>query len=114
MPAPPPESEPATIRTRPFMVPLAWSLWLLRRLAARTGVLGAVRGREDSVTNIADNGGEEVFVLALGHHPDHPLGAPSTDDETPRSAETRLRGGNGAAVPHTLPRPGLRPTGHTH
>src|SRR5271169_1575056 len=103
MPAPPPESEPATIRTRPIMVPPA----LLRRLDRRCRILGAARGGEDRLADIVDDIGEQCLILALRHHADHRLGARRADDEPSRRTKPGLAGGDRLLDPSRLQRPAL-------
>src|SRR5580704_12086524 len=86
MPAPPPESEPATIKTRPFIVP--WALFG----GPDRRVFGAARGREDRLADVIEDAGEQGFILALRHHPDHRLGAGITDDQPAGRAEPGLTG----------------------
>src|SRR5580704_13360734 len=88
MPAPPPESEPATIRTRPFIVP--WALFG----GPHRRVFGAARGREDRLADVIDDVGEQRLILTLRHHPDHRLGARIANDESAGSAQPRLTGGD--------------------
>src|SRR5215211_2704524 len=66
MPAPPPESEPATIRTRPF---IGYSPALLRRLGGRAGrgfdLFGAAGDGQDRLANVVDDARQQPLVLAL-------------------------------------------------
>src|SRR5512147_2638609 len=64
IPAPPPESEPAMIRTRPH-----------RRPASR-------RGGTNDAADVVDDRADQRLVFALGHHPDHRLG-PGLADQQP-------------------------------
>ena len=71
MPAPPPESEPATIRTRPRFTPALGP----RAIASRQRLRPCVH---------------QLLVLALGHHADHRLGAAGADQDAAALAEPRL------------------------
>ena len=44
----------------------------------------------ERVHDVGDDGVDELHVVALGHHPDHRLGAGGTDDEAAGLAEPRL------------------------
>src|SRR5947208_15836359 len=60
MPAPPPESEPAIISTRPFII-TPWGSF--RRLDGRPGRrfdhLGAERDRQDHLADLVDDAGQK-------------------------------------------------------
>src|SRR5215469_8909830 len=72
MPAPPPESDPATIRTRPRISTISPG--------------DALDGGGDLV----DDAAHHRVVLALGHHADHRLGARVADDQPAACAEPAL------------------------
>src|SRR5215469_540964 len=73
MPAPPPESEPAIIKTRPCIARL------LCGFGPRILIIGS--GDADRVTDLVDNRGDQLRVFAFRHHPDHRLGSRSADHE---------------------------------
>src|SRR5438270_2319004 len=79
MPAPPPESDPAMISTRPFIAAARASLGCPHRRIYR---FGAVRGGQDRGADLVDDARQQRLVLALGHHPDHRLG-PGIADHQP-------------------------------
>src|SRR5512132_4326181 len=64
IPAPPPESDPAMIRTRP---------------GRRTTASG--RGGTNDAADVVDDRADQRLVFALGHHPDHRLGTGLTDQQ---------------------------------
>src|SRR5512132_2386589 len=64
IPAPPPESDPAMIRTRP------------------RGGTASGRGGTNDAADVVDDRADQQLVLALGHHPDHRLG-PGLADQQP-------------------------------
>src|SRR3954464_15483352 len=108
MPAPPPESEPATISTRPFIAKTCSSCspartlrrsrhsaavirpLLFSRLGRDFDVFHAARGCQNLVANRVDDVGQQLVVLALGHAPDHRLGSRFADHQPPRRTETHL------------------------
>src|SRR5665213_2994124 len=96
IPAPPPESEPATMRTRPFT-------GLFRGLDGAR-LVGAAGGGEDRLADVVDDQGEQPFVLALRHHPDHRLGAGRADDEPSVRAQPSFAGGDRLLDPARLQR----------
>src|SRR5690348_3434552 len=91
MPAPPPESEPATISTRPFIPsssrgpvhPNDLPLALFGRLGRNFRLIHAARSRQDLIADRADDIGQQVFILTLGHDPYHRLGSRFADDQPP-------------------------------
>src|SRR5215471_16268172 len=76
MPAPPPESEPATIRTRPFMPP-SWSRW-----------------PRDRLDDLLDDRAHQLRIVAFGHDADQGFRAGLAHQDAPPSAEPRLGGGD--------------------
>src|SRR5580704_7111439 len=76
MPAPPPESEPATIRTRPFMPPRSRC---------------SPRQRSD---NLVDDAANELRIVALGHDTDQRFGARLAHQDAAARAQPRLGGGD--------------------
>src|SRR6266851_1298243 len=76
IPAPPPESEPATIRTRPFMPP------------------SSRRSSRDRLDDLVDDAAHEVRIVAFGHDADQRLGARLAHQDAAGRAELRLGGGD--------------------
>src|SRR5882672_4092789 len=76
IPAPPPESEPATIRTRPFMPP------------------SSRRSSRDRLDDLVDDAAHELRIVAFGHDADQRLGARLTHQDAAGRAELRLGGGD--------------------
>src|SRR2546421_4412755 len=68
MPAPPPESEPAMINTRPRIIAARASLRRPdRRSGRRLGRLSAAGDRQDRLADVVDDTGQERLVLTLRH-----------------------------------------------
>src|SRR5689334_706217 len=95
MPAPPPESEPAMINTRPF-IPGSSRQALFRGPHRGFNVFGALRDGEDRGADVVDDAGQQAFVFALRHDADDRLGAGIADHEPALFAEPRLGGGDRA------------------
>src|SRR5712675_507726 len=76
MPAPPPESEPATIKTRPFMPPPS-------RCRPR-----------DRLDDLVDDAAHELRIVAFGHDADQRLGARLAHQDAAGRAEPHLGGGD--------------------
>src|SRR5439155_22182199 len=93
MPAPPPESEPAMISTRPFITIPGASF---SRPHPRFDVLGSLRNSENRGADLVDDAGKQRLVLALRHDADHRLRPRIADHQPPLRAEPPLGGGNGA------------------
>src|SRR4029077_56745 len=74
MPAPPPESEPATIRTRPFMPPRSR------------------RGPRQRLDNLPDDPADRLRIVALGHDTDQRFGARLAYQDAAARAQSRLGG----------------------
>src|SRR5215468_92676 len=72
MPAPPPESDPATIKTRPFMRPSS-SRWPRERL-----------------DDLLDDRANQLRIVAFGHDADQGLGAGLAHQDAPPVAEPRF------------------------
>src|SRR5579863_6158855 len=91
MPAPPPESDPATISTRPFITKARRSFRRPHRgLGWRLDRLGAASDREDHLADLVDDARQQPLVLALRHDPDDRLGAGFADHQPPGIAEPRF------------------------
>src|SRR5919204_4758194 len=86
MPAPPPESEPAMIRTRPRT--------LFRRCGPRDAVAHqtgpAVCGRDYLAADRVHDHGDQLLVVSLGHDSDHRLGSRSADYQAASGAKPGL------------------------
>src|SRR5437762_7949315 len=91
MPAPPPESEPATINTRPFIATTRTSFGGPHR---RFDVLSALRRSEDRCADVVNDAGQQFFVPALRHDPDDRLGPRIADHQPPLRTEPRFCGGD--------------------
>src|SRR5258708_22621476 len=90
MPAPPPESEPAMISTRPCIM-TAWALFRrLGRPGWRLDDFGPARDREDRLADIVDDAGQERPILTLRHDADDRLGPAIADHQPPFRAEPRF------------------------
>src|SRR6266851_6563837 len=76
IPAPPPESEPATIRTRPFMPPPSRC------------------GPRDRLDDLVDDAAHELRIVAFGHDADQRLGARLAHQDAAARAELRFGGGD--------------------
>src|SRR5258708_4900408 len=73
MPAPPPESEPATISTRP-----------------RISIASLARDAQDRGGDLVDDAADHDVVVAFGHDADHRLGAGFADHQSAARAEPAL------------------------
>src|SRR5262249_26457787 len=91
IPAPPPESQPAIISTRPFIAARTPSFGGLHR---RLDLFRRLRRGENRGADVVDNAGQEAFVLALRHDADYRFGAGIADHEPALFAEPRLGRGN--------------------
>src|ERR1051326_5477300 len=101
MPAPPPESEPAMINTRPFIPGcIAPNEALFRGPHRGFNVFGALRDGEDCGADVVNDPTQQAFVFALRHDADDRLGAGIADHEPALSAAPRLGGGAPALYPH--------------
>src|SRR5689334_13075890 len=108
MPAPPPESEPAMISTRPLIGGPAKARTgtfagravrsLFGGLGRHFGAVAAARGRHDLGADRVDDAGKHIFVLALRHDPDHRLGPRLADHQPSRRTEAGLALGD--RLPH--------------
>ena len=108
MPAPPPESDPAMMRTRAVDV-IGSTAALLRgaKFSMRTRwemrpqlrTKGS-RGRQHGLANVVDEALDEGRIVAFRHHPDQRLGAGFSNDETALAFEFRL--GSGDPFPHAV------------
>src|SRR5947209_17529914 len=67
MPAPPPESEPAMISTRPCIIATRALFRRLGRPGWRLDDLGTARDRQDRLADVVDDAGQERAVLTLPH-----------------------------------------------
>src|SRR5258708_11479384 len=81
MPAPPPESDPATISTRPR----------ISMSPSRSRLTCHVRDRRG---DLVDDRADRRAILAFGHHADHRLGAGFADQQPSVGAEPQLGGGD--------------------
>src|SRR5438034_4886457 len=104
MPAPPPESEPAMISTRPFITVSGASF---SRPHRRFDVLGSLRNRENRGADLVDDADQQCLILALRHDPDHRLGAGVADHQPSFRAEPRLGGGDRALDAGGFERPSV-------
>src|SRR3954449_4867264 len=104
MPAPPPESEPAMISTRPF-IRILWASF--SRPHRRFDVLGSLRNSENRGADFVDDAGQQRLVLALRHDPDNRLGAGIEDHQPSLRAEPRLGGGDRALDAGGFQRPSV-------
>src|SRR6202011_3375496 len=90
IPAPAPESDPATTRTRPIiqLVPEG------RKTSSSLCRLSSPcrpRYRGDRGTDLIDDGGDKRLILALGHDADQRLGAGFADEQPAGLAEPSFR-----------------------
>src|SRR6266576_4940696 len=104
MPAPPPESEPAMISTRPF-IRILWAS--LSRPHRRFDFLGSLRHSEYRGADLVADAGQQRLVLALRHDPDHRLGPRIADYQPSLRAEPRFGGGNRALDAGGFERPSM-------
>src|SRR5215472_16521129 len=104
MPAPPPESEPAMISTRPFIAARGASLGGPHR---RLDLFRSLRRGEDCTADVVDNAGQQTLVLALRHDADDRLGAGIANHEPALLAEPCLAGGDRPLDPRRLERSAL-------
>src|SRR5204863_435111 len=111
MPAPPPESEPAMINTRPFIPgPSQQAPALFRGPHRRFDLFGALRDGEDRRADVVDDAGQQAFVFALRHDADDGLGPGIADYEPALFAEPRLGGGNRPLDPRCFERSSMTET----
>src|SRR4029077_10095824 len=107
MPAPPPESEPAMISTRPF---IAAARALFGGPHRRFDLLGALRRGQDRAADLVDDAGQQGFILALRHDPDHRLGAGIADHQPALCSEAAFGGGDRPLDARRLERPSIAKT----
>src|SRR5579862_4063804 len=105
MPAPPPESDPATISTRPFITKTRRSFRRPHRGPSRRfDRLGAASDREDHLADLVDDARQQPLVLALRHDADDRLGAGFADHQPPATAEPGFALGDRPLHPPRLER----------